>query len=86
MGRGIALAFAQTGRTVILIDPSADALASAKKHIARLVERSRSRQKLTDAQAEELLGRFTYASDKYSLAPSTSVKASRRCSVCVALI
>lgn len=69
MGRGIALAFAQTGRTVILIDPSSDALASAKKHIARLVERSRSRQKLTDAQAEELLARFTYASDVSAFSP-----------------
>ena len=63
MGRGIALAFAQTGRRVAMVDPSSDALTSAKAHIAKLVERSRSRQKLSDSDATALLGRFTFSTD-----------------------
>jgi 3-hydroxyacyl-CoA dehydrogenase len=63
MGRGIALAFAQTGRGVDIVDPAATALASAEKHIANLIERSRSRQKLTDKEAIALRDRISFSSE-----------------------
>lgn len=63
MGRGIAMAFAQTGRSVILVDPSKDALASAKGHLRALADRQRSKGRLDQAGYDALIARFVFESD-----------------------
>lgn len=62
MGRGIAMAFAQTGREVILADPSAEVLAEAKAHLSGLAGRQLSKGRLDALGHEALLARFTYCS------------------------
>lgn len=57
MGRGIALAFAQAGREVVLVDPSARAREEAMQHISTLVLRKRSKQQLAEEECKALLGR-----------------------------
>jgi 3-hydroxyacyl-CoA dehydrogenase len=61
MGRGIAMAFAQTGRDVTLVDPSADALKSAEQHLTSLADRQVAKGRLDQPGRDALLERLKYA-------------------------
>lgn len=61
MGRGIAMAFAQTGHQVILVDPSEQALDTARAHLQSLTDRSAAKGKLTADQAAAQMARFTFS-------------------------
>lgn len=63
MGRGIALAFAQSGRKVILVDPAAKALSSAEQHIKKIIDRAQNRQKISDDEAAALRKRIVFSSE-----------------------
>lgn len=63
MGRGIVLAFANIGCEVALIDPSDEALGSARAHIEKLTQRQVSKGRIDDAAATELLERLSYGRD-----------------------
>lgn len=63
MGRGIALAFAQTGRDVVLVDPSAKVLASAQQHLAALADRQLAKGRLDAAGRDALMARFSFGKD-----------------------
>ena len=58
MGRGIAMAFAQTGREVVLADPSDDARAEAMTHLSALAERKRSKGQLDEVGRAALMARI----------------------------
>lgn len=61
MGRGIAMAFAGTGRTVVLADPAPEARAAARAHLTALADRQRAKGRLDDAGHAALLARITLA-------------------------
>lgn len=61
MGRGIAMAFAQTGRAVALVDPSQDALGSARSHLTGLADRQLAKGRLTQAQRDARLARISFS-------------------------
>lgn len=61
MGRGIAMAFVQTGRHVVLVDPSTDALAAARNHLGALAERQCRKGLLDGKGRDALLARITFA-------------------------
>lgn len=66
MGRGIALAFAQSGREVVLIDPSEDAITSAFMHMSALVDRQVAKQRISadeGAARIERISKSTVISD-----------------------
>lgn len=63
MGRGIAMACAQTGRDVVLVDPSEDSLASARTHLGKLAARQLDKGRLGPAGHDALLARFAYGTD-----------------------
>lgn len=63
MGRGIAMAFAQTGRQVILADPSAEVLASSRDHLAGLADRQMVKGRLDQAGRDALIARFAFEPD-----------------------
>lgn len=58
MGRGIALAFAQSGRNVVLIDPSEEALGSARRHISKLVERQVAKGRISADEGRARIARI----------------------------
>ncbi|WP_370223660.1 3-hydroxyacyl-CoA dehydrogenase [Pararhodobacter marinus] len=60
MGRGIAMAFAQTGRSVVLADPSAQSLDAARAHLAGLAARARKKGTLDEAGEAALMARFAF--------------------------
>ena len=61
MGRGIAMAFAQSGHQVTLVDPAQQALDAAKAHLQGLTDRALKKGKLDDAGAAAQMARFTFA-------------------------
>jgi 3-hydroxyacyl-CoA dehydrogenase len=61
MGRGIAMAFAQSGHQVTLVDPAQQALDAAKAHLQGLTDRSLKKGKLDEAGAAAQMARFTFA-------------------------
>lgn len=67
MGRGIALAFANKGRTVTIVDPSEKALAEAKMHIDRLTERQVTKGRLSKEQAAAVSVLFTFSTETTAL-------------------
>ncbi|MBL4805875.1 MAG: hypothetical protein JKX69_00740 [Rhodobacteraceae bacterium] len=69
MGRGIVLAFVNSGRKVTLIDPSQAALDNARAHIQKLTQRQVSKGRIDDASALALLDRVAYGRDVSVLAP-----------------
>ena len=65
MGRGIAMAFAQTGRDVVLVDPAAPALDAARAHLQALADRAEARGK---GGAAGLMARYAFKADVPALA------------------
>jgi 3-hydroxyacyl-CoA dehydrogenase len=61
MGRGIAMAFAQSGHQVVLVDPAAQALEAAQSHLQGLTDRSLKKGKLDEPAASAQMARFTFA-------------------------
>lgn len=59
MGRGIAMAFARTGRTVVLADPAPEARAAARAHLTAMAGRQRAKGTLNDSGHAALLARIT---------------------------
>lgn len=73
MGRGIALAFANAGRDVMLVDPSPKALSTARDHIAKLTDRQVSKGRLTVQTAAQLLTRLHFSQNMAGLASADLV-------------
>lgn len=73
MGRGIAMAFAQSGRRVILVDPASQALDTARAHLQTLTDRSAAKGKLTADQAAAQMARFSFADTISAFAPADLV-------------
>lgn len=63
MGRGIAMAFAQSGREVVLVDLSDAAREAARGHLEALAERKLRSGRIDEAGQAELMGRFTFAGE-----------------------
>ncbi|MGH1356360.1 MAG: 3-hydroxyacyl-CoA dehydrogenase NAD-binding domain-containing protein [Thalassovita sp.] len=61
MGRGIAMAFAQSGHLVTLVDPAAQALEAAQAHLQGLTNRALKKGKLDEDGAKAQMDRFTFA-------------------------
>lgn len=68
MGRGIAIAVAQSGLPVTLVDINADALAACRKAVTETFEKARDKGKLTPEAAEAAIKRVGYAADLDALA------------------
>lgn len=73
MGRGIAMAFARTGRRVTLVDRSDAVLASARDHLSGLADRQLSKGQLDKAGRDALMARFVFASDMAAFADADLV-------------
>ena len=67
MGAGIAQVAAQSGFEVFVVDVSDAAWARARKTIAKSLERLASKEKITQEQAKEALGRIRFSTDVGSL-------------------
>ena len=59
MGAGIAEVFARNGFTVIGVEQNDEAVARGRQHLEHSTARAVKREKLTEAEAAELLGRIT---------------------------
>lgn len=68
MGRGIAMTLAQAGRTVVLVDPSDQALASARAYLASWAERQLAKGRIDTAGHAALLDRIGLAASVESFA------------------
>jgi len=60
MGAGIAEVFARNGFSVIGVEQNDEAVARGRQHLEHSTARAVKREKLTDAEAGELLGRITF--------------------------
>lgn len=60
MGAGIAEVFARHGYTVVGVEKDADALARGRQYLEHSTTRAVKREKLTDLEQRELLGRITF--------------------------
>ncbi|QHQ37109.1 3-hydroxybutyryl-CoA dehydrogenase [Algicella marina] len=63
MGNGIAHVFAQSGHNVLIHDVSEEAMANALKIIEANLDRMVSRERITEAEKAEALGRITTTGD-----------------------
>jgi len=68
MGAGIAEVFARNGFDVIGVELSEDAVDRGRAHLKHSTDRAVKREKLTEADQAELLGRITYATEMKELA------------------
>ena len=68
MGAGIAEVFARNGFDVIGVELSDDAVDRGRAHLKHSTDRAVKREKLTEAEQAELLGRITYATEMKELA------------------
>ena len=73
MGNGIAQTFAAAGTQVNLVDVNADALAKGLATIEKSLGRFVKKEKLTQAQADEILGRITGSGELSAAASSALV-------------
>ncbi|MBA83831.1 3-hydroxyacyl-CoA dehydrogenase family protein [Thalassobius sp. S69A] len=61
MGRGIAMAFAQTGHRVTVVDPARAALDTARQHLQSLTDRAVAKGRMDPDTAAAQMARFTFA-------------------------
>ena len=61
MGAGIAEVFARTGYAVVGVEKDEDALARGRQYLEHSTTRAVKREKLTEAEQAELLGRITFS-------------------------
>jgi 3-hydroxybutyryl-CoA dehydrogenase len=60
MGAGIAEVFARNGFTVVGVEQNDEGLQRGRQHLANSTDRAVKREKLTEAEQAELLGRITF--------------------------
>jgi 3-hydroxybutyryl-CoA dehydrogenase len=63
MGAGIAEVFARTGHHVVGVELTEDAIARGRQFLEHSTGRAVAREKLTEAEAAELLGRITFTTE-----------------------
>jgi len=63
MGRGIAVAFSNTGIPVTIIDPSHPAVDAAKDAIQTIMQRATDKGRITNDEAHQRLALITYSTD-----------------------
>ena len=73
MGAGIAQVAAQAGFQVKVVDVSEESWGRAKKTITTSLSRMLKKEKITEAQMEETLGRISFSTDVSSLAGSSFI-------------
>jgi len=73
MGRGIAQVFAAAGHEVLLVDHSIDALVSARRHLEKIMTRLIEKGRLSETDANVLLGRITYTETTEGLSEAALV-------------
>lgn len=75
MGRGIALVFARAGHATTLYDLDSDTLGAAQRYVEDFLARSVEKQKLSAADRDATLARFTYTSDPKAIRGSFILEA-----------
>jgi 3-hydroxybutyryl-CoA dehydrogenase len=75
MGLGIAQVFAQAGFEVVLYDLNEEQLAKAKNTISQNLSGAVAKEKLTDKEKNETLGRLTFANDVNALQADVIIEA-----------
>ncbi len=73
MGRGIAQVLAAAGHEVLLVDHSIDALVSARRHLEKIMTRLIEKGRLSETDANVLLGRITYTETTEGLSEAALV-------------
>jgi 3-hydroxybutyryl-CoA dehydrogenase len=73
MGAGIAQVAAQAGFQVKVVDVSEESWGRAKKTITTSLSRMLKKEKITEAQMEETLGRISFSTDVSSLAGASFI-------------
>src|SRR4051812_47094330 len=73
MGAGIAEVFARNGYAVVGVEKDTDALARGRQYLEHSTARAVKREKLTEAEQAELLGRITFSTSLQDLAPADLV-------------
>ncbi|MGB0101497.1 MAG: 3-hydroxybutyryl-CoA dehydrogenase, partial [Nocardioides sp.] len=73
MGAGIAEVFARNGYAVVGVEKDDDGLARGRQHLEHSTARAVRREKLTDAERAELLGRITFTTSLEDLAETDLV-------------
>ncbi|HEX9874372.1 MAG TPA: 3-hydroxyacyl-CoA dehydrogenase family protein, partial [Deferrimonas sp.] len=73
MGAGIAQVAAQAGFQVKVVDVSEESWGRAKKTITTSLSRMLKKEKITEAQMEETLGRISFSTDVGSLADASFI-------------
>jgi 3-hydroxybutyryl-CoA dehydrogenase len=73
MGRGIAQVLAAAGHEVLLVDHSLDALVSARRHLEKIMTRLIEKGRLSETDANVLLGRITYTETTEGLSEAALV-------------
>jgi len=68
MGSGIAEVAAKAGANVVVFEPAEELVNAARKRISGSLERAASRGKLSDADRDATLARFTFTTDLADLA------------------
>jgi 3-hydroxybutyryl-CoA dehydrogenase len=67
MGAGIAEVFAREGYTVVGVEQNDEGLARGRQHLENSTARAVARQKMTEAEQAELLGRVTFSTELKAL-------------------
>ena len=67
MGAGIAEVFARNGYAVVGVEKDDDGLARGRQHLEHSTARAVKREKMTEAEQAELLGRITFTTDLKAL-------------------
>jgi 3-hydroxybutyryl-CoA dehydrogenase len=73
MGNGIAHTFAQCGHQTVLLDVDDAALGRAKGTIEKNLGRQVKKEKITQVEADDTLGRLTFTTDVHTVKPCTLV-------------
>src|SRR6478735_6432720 len=73
MGAGIAEVFARNGYAVVGIEKDADALDRGRQYLEHSTTRAVKKEKLTEAEQAELLGRITFSTSMGDLADADLV-------------
>jgi 3-hydroxybutyryl-CoA dehydrogenase len=73
MGAGIAEVFARNGYTVVGVEQNDEGLARGRQHLENSTARAVKREKLTEAEQAELLGRITFSTELKDLSDADFV-------------
>src|SRR3954449_7511756 len=73
MGAGIAEVFARNGYAVVGVEKDADALARGRQYLEHSTARAVKREKMTEAEQADLLGRITFSTSMDELATADLV-------------